>query len=133
MPGRGFTPGSGLSWQRTVERPTITLQATTVVNRIEDRDVENGNLTAEGVKLLFSKHEERVTGIIKDTAAEAVKATLLQLGITPGGDNIHGTDASAGGLGQLANISSGMNYRSYVHQGGTKQYHVPFGYTLPKQ
>jgi hypothetical protein len=107
--------------------------ATTVVNRIEDRDVENGNLTAEGVKLLFSKHEERVTGIIKDTAAEAVKATLLQLGITPGGDNIHGTADAAGGLGQLANISSGINYRSYVHQGGTKQYHVPFGYRLPKQ
>ena len=30
-------------------------------------------------------------------------------------------------------IGSGMNYKLYVHQGGTKQYHVPFGYTLPKQ
>jgi hypothetical protein len=49
------------------------------------------------------------------------------------GYNIHGTDTSAGGLGQLANITSGMNYKLYVHQGGTKQYHVPFGYTLPKQ
>ncbi len=74
---------------------------------------------------MIEDHENSIVDIVKQTATEAVKAKLNELGITRGNNNLAEVENTA------ENIQSGLNHQWYTHH-GMKRYVVPLGFKLPK-